>query len=282
LTRFDDIAWVTAKQTHLNAMGRLQVEGGRPALTFPMLIEELVKQFDLPETTLQPQRQRMLKAYLHDYTCLVVIDNLETTADYRALLPELQQWQGPSKFLLTSRRRLLDQPAVFSLSLKELSAAAAFELIRLEAKRGGFRELENAEEATLQQIYEVVGGNPLALKILLGQLRFHSLPEVLSRLTPKSQIQGSEGLFDYIYQEAWESLDENSKETLVSLMDAGGNGFAFDYLATLVSFGARALLDSLEELILLSLVDQTGSVMNRRYRLHRLTELFLHRVLDEE
>lgn len=281
LTRFDDIAWVTAKQTHLSSMGRLQVESGRPALTFPMLIEELAGQFELPPMASQLQRQRLLKEYLRDYACLVIVDNLETVADYQALLPELRQWQQPSKFLLTSRRRLLDQPAVFSLSLQELPAEAALELMRLEAKRGGFRELEGADDGTLQQIYEAVGGNPLALKLLIGQLRFHSLPEVLQRLKPGSHVRNSDGLFDYIYGEAWETLSENSKETLISLLDAGSSGFTFEYLTRLISFPAAILPEALEELILLSLVEQAGALESRRYRLHRLTELFLRRMLDE-
>jgi hypothetical protein len=49
-TRFDDIAWVTAKQTHLSSLGRLQMESNRPALTFPMLIDQLAAQFDLPQS----------------------------------------------------------------------------------------------------------------------------------------------------------------------------------------------------------------------------------------
>jgi hypothetical protein len=281
LTRFDDIAWVTAKQTHLSSMGRLQVESGRPALTFPMLVEELATQFELPPTASQLQRQRSLKEYLRDYACLVVVDNLETVADYQALLPELQQWQRPSKFLLTSRRRLLDQPAVFSLSLQELPPAAALELMRREARRGGFTELEEADDGMLQQIYEAVGGNPLALKLLIGQLRFHSLPEVLRRLQPGSHVRNSDGLFDYIYGEVWESLSENSKETLISLLDAGSSGFTFEYLTSLITFPVAALPEALEELILLSLVEQVGALESRRYRLHRLTELFLRRMLEE-
>jgi hypothetical protein len=281
LPHFDDVAWVTAKQTHLSSMGRLRVESGRPALTFPMLVEALAKQFELPEASSQWQRQRLLTGYLQDYACLVVIDNLETVADYKALLPELQQWQRPSKFVLTSRRRLLDQPAVFSFSLQELPAAAALELLRLEAGRGGFRELEGADDGTLQQIYEAVGGNPLALKLVLGQLRFHSLPEVLRRLEPGSHVRNNDGLFDYIYSEAWEGLSENSKETLICLLEAGSSGFTFEYLTSLIRFPTATLAEALEDLILLSLVEHAGSLQSRRYRLHRLTELFLRRVLDE-
>ncbi|MCI0398860.1 MAG: NB-ARC domain-containing protein [Chloroflexi bacterium] len=280
--RFDDVAWVTAKQTHLSAMGRLQVESGRPALTFPMLLDELVIQFDLPAGgSSQLGRQRQVKQYLRENACLVVIDNLETAADYHSLLPELRQWQDPSKFLLTSRRRLLDEPDVYSLSLRELSPAAAFELIRLEAKRAGFRELEMAGDADLQQIYDTVGGNPLALKLTIGQLRFHSLPQVLARFAG-SRAADQEGLFDYIYREIWETLGDKSKETLLALTQAGESGFTLEHLVAITRLPETTLQECLEELILLSLVDLGGTLMERRYRLHRLTEVFLLRMFAPE
>jgi len=283
LTSFDEIAWVTAKQTHLSTLGRLQVESGRPALTFPMLIDELTDQFELPEHSSgsQLKRQQLVKQFLRERACLVVIDNLETVADYRNLLPELQMWQRPSKFLLTSRIRLLDEPSVFSLSLKELTAEAAFQLIRLEAQRTGFTDLASAEDGDLQQIYDVVGGNPLALKLIIGQLRFHSLPHVLGRFSQSEEAESSVGIFDYIYREIWESLRDESKMTLLALTQAGETGFTLEHLVKVAGLPEPIIDQSLEELILLSLVDLTGSLFERRYRLHRLTEMYLRTMLAD-
>src|SRR5690606_23568707 len=113
-----------------------------------------------------------------------------------------------------SRLRLLDQPGVFSYSLQELEETAVFQLIRQEASRSGFGALEQASNSQLKQIYDIVGGNPLALKLVIGQLRFHSLPRILARLSENQQEQDL-GLFDYIYQEAWESLDDNGRVVLL-------------------------------------------------------------------
>lgn len=283
LTFFDEIAWVTAKHTHLSTLGRLQVESGRPALTFPMLIDELTNQFELPEhsTGSHLKRQQMVKRFLRERACLVVIDNLETVADYRNLLPELQTWQRPSKFLLTSRIRLLDEPNVFSLSLKELSTEAAFQLIRLEAGRTGFADLAAAKDEDLIQIFDVVGGNPLALKLIIGQLRFHSLPHVLGRFSQSKDTETSVGIFDYIYREIWESLRDESKMTLLALTQAGETGFTLDHLVKVAGLPEETIDHSLEELILLSLVDLTGSIFERRYRLHRLTEMYLRTMLAD-
>jgi hypothetical protein len=283
-TRFDEIVWTTAKHTHLSILGRLQVESGRPALTFPMLIDKLASQFELssPGNDSQLQRERLVKRFLRERACLVVIDNLETVADYHSLLPELRRWQRPSKFLLTSRLRLLDEPGVFSISLKELTAAAAYQLIRLEAERTGFTALAEAADNELQQIYEVVGGNPLALKLIIGQLRFRSLPRVLSHFADSRNKQTREELFDYIYREIWETLQDESKATLLALTQAGESGFTFDHLVAVSGLTEAALDQCLEKLILLSLVDPGGSLNERRYRLHRLTEVFLLRMFGQE
>ncbi|MCP4358249.1 MAG: hypothetical protein GY796_09570 [Chloroflexi bacterium] len=281
--RFEEIAWVTAKQTHLSSRGRLQVDSGQPALTFPMLIDQITTQFELPENkmNLQLQKQRLVKKYLQERACLIIIDNLETTVDYRTLLPELRQWQKPSKFLLTSRVRLLDEPGVFSYSLPELSEISAFQLMRLEAQKSGFTSLANATDTDLKQIYDIVGGNPLALKLVVGQLRFHSLPRVLSRLAESQSNESGIGLFDYIYREAWESLTDESKTTLISLTQAGDSGFALEHIVDISGLTPIQAEQCLEELILLSLVDQKGTLLVRKYSLHRLTEIFLLKMFAE-
>lgn len=279
--KFDEIAWVTAKHTHLSTRGRLQVESGRSALTFPMLIDRLTTQFELPQQETHLQRQRMVRQFLKDRQCMIVIDNLETAADYRTLLPELKKWQNPSKFLLTSRLRLLDKPGVFSISLQELEQTNALKLIRMEAKNSGFDSLASAADTDLDQIYDVVGGNPLALKLVVGQLKFHSLHRVLQRFAKSAEQATNEGIFDYIYQEIWDDLRDESKATLLALTQAGESGFTFDHLVKISGLAEANISESLERLILLSLVDLSGTLTDRRYRLHRLTEVFLLRSFAE-
>ena len=273
---FEEIAWTTAKQTHLSSLGRLKVESGRPALTFPLLIEKLADQFDIPDLPgmTQLKRQQIVKNYLSERACLIVVDNLETVADYRSLLPELRANQNPTKFLLTSRLRLFDEPGVYSLSLKELPRESAFELLREEAARTGFSVLADSPDGELQKIYEVVGGHPLALKLVVGQLRFRSLSRVLGRYETRGQ-QSPDKLFVYIYQEIWDTLDDDSKTTLLSLSQASETGFTFEHIVSISGLPEFDVDRSLENLILLSLVDLSGNLYERRYKLHRLTEVFL-------
>ena len=271
-SHFEEIAWVTAKQTHLSTLGRLKVESRKPALTFPLLVDSLAEQFHLNQDgRSRLEQQRLVKQFLQQRRCLIVIDNLETIADYDVLLPELKRWQRPSKFLLTSRLRLLNELDVFSLSLQELSRKAALELMRLEASRTNFTALLEATDADLSPIYNVVGGNPLAIKLVIGQTRFYSLPQVLQRFS--HQQQGD--LFQYIYIEAWESLTDAGKTILLTLTEAGERGFTFEHLQTVSGLMEAEVQTALEQLILLSLVDLGGTLIERRYRLHRLTEIFI-------
>ncbi len=275
--KFNEIAWITAKHTHLSTLGRLQIESGRPALTFSMLVDKLITQFELPTQESQLQRQRLVKQFLQERHCLIVIDNLETAADYHTLLPELKKWQNPSKFLLTSRLRLLHEPGIFSISLKELTEFDVLKLIRSEAQQTGFDTLASANDSDLKEIYAVVGGNPLALKLLIGQLRFQSLSRVLKRFSQQNKQATEEGIFNYIFIEIWDMLNEDSKTTLLALTQAGESGFTFDHLAEISGISEASIAQSLQELILLSLVDLSGTLLERRYRLHRLTEVFLLR-----
>lgn len=282
-TRFDEIGWITAKHTHLSTLGRLQIESGKPALTFPMLVDKLAVQFNIlqGEGHTQIERQRLVKNLIRERACLIVIDNLETVADHHSLLPELRKWQDPTKFLLTSRIRLLDEPGVFSWSMKELAIESAFKLIRLEANRTGFADLAKAKDSDLESIYKAVGGNPLALKLIIGQLRFHSLSYVLERFGKASNQTSEAGIFDYIYREIWESLHDNNKTILLALTQAGETGFSLEHISEISTLPLATISQSLEKLILLSMVDLSGNLMERRYRLHRLTEVFLSNMFSE-
>jgi hypothetical protein len=90
-----------------------------------------------------------------------------------------------------------------------------------------------------------------------------------------SNQQQQEDLFQYIYVEAWESLSNAGKTVLLTLTEAGESGFSFEHLRTVSGLPKEEVQQALEKLILLSLVDLGGSLMERRYRLHRLTEVFI-------
>jgi hypothetical protein len=205
---------------------------------------------------------------------LVVIDNLETVEDYLALLPTLRALANPTKFLLTSRHSLKSQPDVYCQPLSELSRADALAFLRHEGLVRGFPALAEAEEDQLASIYDVVGGNPLALKLVIGQIHILPLSRILEQLK-QAKSKPEQDLYTYIYWRAWEALSPPGRQTLLSMPMASSRGMIFDHLARVSNLSSDSLSQAIAELARFSLLEIGGDLAQPRYRIHRLTETFL-------
>lgn len=271
--RFFDIAWVSAKQEEFSPGVDIEATH-RPALDPATLTNALLEQLGdlfLLNRSLA-ERQAGLAALLKKQPYLVVIDNLETVADYQSLIPLLRRCANPTKFLLTSRHALHAYDDVFCLSLPELGRADVLALLAYEAQVRGLTALAEATPAQLDSIYEVVGGNPLALKLVVGQIRALPLAQVLDNLR---QAQGKkvDDLYTYIYWQAWNALDEAGRQTLL-VMPLAQNG-TLAQLTALSDLDPIELTQALERLAALSLLEVSANLEQPRYRIHRLTETFL-------
>jgi hypothetical protein len=273
LDHFQQFAWVSAKQQAL-LPGTGLASTDSPALEVETLIDNLLIQLDHSVALASPleQKHAVLNALLKKTSTLVVIDNLETMADYQTLLPTLLKLANPAKFLLTSRHSLRTYPDIFSWSLPELSQADVLCLLRQEAKTRGFTEMIQADDDQLQPIHHVVGGNPLALKLVVGQMSMLPLSQVLDNLK-QAQGQITDELYTYIYWQDWHMLDDTSRH--VFLMMPLANDGPLDQLEAVTKLDSAILSQALQQLVALSLVQVKGTLDDRRYILHRLTETFL-------
>jgi hypothetical protein len=270
---FYDIAWVSAQpQKFLPSLG-LQPASG-PALTEDALTDLLLEQFGQPTdlTQLPAQKRITLTRLLKQRPYLVIIDNLETMVDYEALLPLLRQMANPTKFLLTSRYSLRAQTGVFCYTVQALDEVQTLHFIRFEARTRGLTVVSEAPAPNLQRIYQVVGGHPLALKLVVGQLASLPLSQVLSRLQ-QAQGKSIEELYTFIYWQVWHLLELTAQQVLLvmPLVEEG----TMEQLLALSQLEPDDLNRALEQLITLSLVQVGGELDDRRYSLHRLTETFL-------
>jgi len=273
---FAKLLWVSAKQEEfLPASGQSEPQRPtQPALDFATLIDEVLHQLD-PQANLlaaAPVKLAAVQQHLRQQPHLLVVDNLETVADYATLLPDLRALTRPSKILITTRHLPAQSDDLFCYPLPELSAADAFQLLRHEGAVRGFAPLRQATDEQLQPIYRVVGGNPLALKLVVGQLRVLPLAQVLHNLQA-AQGKKIEALYTYIYWQSWQLLDEGSRQLWLA-MPIHPN-VTFDHLLAVSGLDADELAQGLEQLVTLSLVELAGDLEERRYRLHRLTETFL-------
>ncbi len=249
---FDDVAWASAQPAILDAHGAIRAKE-RPALSAASLVQTLLQQLapaDAPGVLGRPEAAlAMLHTRLKDAPHLVVVDNLETLADLEALLPTLRKLANPSKFLLTSRKRLIGEHDIYLYPVPELVEADALALVRLAAAHHNVAGLSAVGDDALHPLYAAVGGNPLALLLLVGQLHMHDLESILHDLTA-ARGAPIENLYTFIYRRAWDNLDPLARRVLLtmSLVKVGG-----DYL-----------------------VNPAGDVQRRRYTIHSLTRSFLH------
>jgi hypothetical protein len=247
-----------------------------PALTLEGLLDAVVEQFGFQDLARMPlaQKRAGVGARLEARPYLVVVDNLETAADYRALIPELRDLVSPTRFLFTSRHSLHDYPGVHGLTLDELSAADCLALLRHEADQRGLTALHTAPDGTLLRIHEVAGGNPLALKLLVGQMHTLSISQVVDDL---HQARGRrvEELYRFIYWRSWQLLGDEAKRLLTIMPLVAESGGGLEQIAALSELPEAEMRDALQQLVALCLVNVMGTIDERRYGIHRLTETFL-------
>lgn len=273
--RTDEVGWVSARQQRLNLGGGLDPVPA-PALTAEQLVTALAAQL-LPELNSQTPPDKLLmtlQARLQATPHVVVIDNLETVGDVESLLPTLQTLVNPTKIILTSRRSLYSEPNIYHLRLPEMGPAVALQLIRQEARSSNLPELAAASDAELFPIYETVGGNPLALRLVVGQAHLYTLPSILYELQ-QARSRSAENLYEFIYRKAWEHLDPLSRQALLVMPLANPSGDEIDYLAEVGDLAIDELRTALSKLVTLNLVDARGGLYDRRYSIHGLTRTFL-------
>ena len=268
--QYRQLVWFRVNQTEI---GLAQENHVRPK---DSILNELAKKVcpNLPKAASSEQCKTHLSQTLKQIPHLIVIDNLETD-DEVAFLPEaLTDLANPSKFLLTTRVRLPASASIHNLQLGELSLTDATSLLRHQAQAINLQELAEVPPEVIEQIYQVTGGNPLAMKLVVGLTAVLPLPQILDDLT---QVHTSEieELYRYIYWRAWRSLDENAQQLLEMMPMSSGIGMKPEQMQALVDLNDAQFWSAIKELVNRSLLEVRGTIMERRYGIHRLTDTFL-------
>jgi len=276
---WEQVAWITARQTELYMSGMIgEIDG--PALTAEALFEQLYEQLlpDVPRPASfdNEQVKNRLSHHLTSHKCLVVIDNLETVEDVEALILTLRPLTNPTKFILTSRKSLYSARDVFHFQVPELSEPEAIRLIRNEAESSNLPHVVAAADEELQPIYKTVGGNPLALHLVVGQLHIHDLREILEDLV-EARTETAENLYTFIYRRAWDRLNEAARRALIAMLLTTPCGDSIDELLATCDLKRSDLRNALKQLVTLNLVNSLGGLNDRRYSIHNLTRTFLHK-----
>ena len=277
---FADMAWVTARQQSFNLGGSIRQERhvsinaeGIATLIFDQLWEGEVA----PVALSLDERLALLERRLKQAPHLIVVDNLETVADVAALLPILRRLADPSRFLLTSREGLFGQAGIFHLPLRELSRQHALQLVRQEAAEQNLASLAGAPEEELLPIFDTVGGNPLAIRLVVGQLHVHTLGHVLKGLT-EARGQPVLNLYTFVFRGAWDSLGPEDRRVFLAMPLVTEQGGDLEQVVDVSGLPLDVVGDLLARLVARNLVEARGSFSQKRYAIHSLTRTFLHEI----
>ncbi len=219
-------------------------------------------------------RMSRVRQVLKEAPHLIIIDNLETISNTAFLMRQLQDWANPSKFLLTTRIRPTGEASVFSHGAEELSEFDSAELLRHHAMAIGQPDLAAATQEQARMIYDAVGGNPLAIKLIVGLANTMPVTLVLNDLTHGHTTE-IEGMYKRIYQRIWQSLTHVQRSLLRALPLVSENGGTVEQLRTISGFDDSDLWPAINELVNRSLLELLGTTWDRRYGIHRLTGSFL-------
>jgi hypothetical protein len=148
-------------------------------------------------------------------------------------------------------------------------------LLRHHAHDIGIQAMNAATAEDIREIYQVVGGNPLALKLVVSLLDLLPPSQVLSTLL-RSQPGPVETMYKHIYWQTWHLLSPHARQLLQVMPLVAESGGLPEYLSMLSSLAEAELWPALQELRYRSLLEVRGTLQEKRYGIHRLTETFLH------
>ena len=237
-------------------------------------VEEALGQALFGNAAAQEDLERHLEDVLRSRSFLVIIDNLEEKEQTICFLDNIRRLVGPSKFLLTTRSRpTISAPAYFR-SVTELDLTDATDLLRYQDLATGMNIMAELADEDIEAIYNVTGGNPLALKLVAGLTAVMSLTDILEGLQ-KSRPGPIEDMYKRIYWKAWQTLSLEAQSLLQAMPLVAETGALPQQLQAFSGLAEEVFWPAVHELFARSLLEVRGSVHERRYSIHRLTETFL-------
>jgi hypothetical protein len=265
-----DTAWVSALDRPFFLW---EAPDTPPPLDPDRMIEQIAGQLGQPESPADwdsEERRAALRSILSEKPYLIVLEDLEPEHRPKDFLPNLLPSTGPTRFLLTSRQRLPLLAGCANLYLHELPHEVCISLMQYEARQ---RKLQISAE-DMEKVFSMVGGNPMALKLVIGQAASLPLHRVLENLVPAVKGTPAGIVLQQIYRHSWKLLLPGARQVLFAMERFSPSGTTYEDLQRATELGSKELDSALQQLVTHSLAVYDPAPIDK-YRIHRLTYIFL-------
>jgi hypothetical protein len=219
---------------------------------------------------------KFLAEFQNDKRLFVILDNFDFKQGEEKFWELIGNLSPNIHWLVTTRNHPPFNGNIKVEILNEMSRSGAGELIEYTFEQ----IVQQSDISKINQysgeIYDVVGGNPLAIKLLIGLLEIFTIKDVLKGL--KVRNPGSiEDMYTHIYWEAWKGLSESQRSILLVMpLIAEEIGGTIDLLSNLSGETFERTVHDIEKLFHRSLVETRGNINIKRFGIHHLTKTFLH------
>lgn len=282
---FEDVIWLQSTRT---SQWIDSPEVSSIVMTFESILARIAQHLRIFESEISGRVIERLVHSLKKRRTLLVLDNMETSREPQeeiALKLQPLLARTPTGVLITSRKRF---KYLRSFELRGLETEDSQRFLRHLAASRRINGLRVASDADLTRIAQSVGGSPLAMKLVAGQLQYATIPQVLQRLEKVDLRQWDSSEDDYVklyhnlFWWSWSCARDNARDILLRL--AWYDPFEGALQSRLLARSGMQELDfmkaveNLWELSLLEVDSEPGVAL--RYSLHPLTQHFVEQMAE--
>lgn len=237
-----------------------------------IVLDVIARTLDYPGFTQfeHSEKQHEVEQLLRRQRVLLIIDNFETITD-GVLLAWLLRLPEPSKALVTTREYRREWRSSWPVELRGMREAEAWELMTERLRVLRIEHLV-ADRTPLEPLLAATGGNPKAITITLGLVKFErrSLQQVVDDLyAARGEI------FTNLFEHAWALLDEAARRVLMvaTFFPTSASGEALSASVDVQGFAFDRAIERLSDMALID-VQVSDLSSPPRYALHPLVRAF--------
>ena len=277
---FDHVIWISADRSDLPFFLKEQ-----HPFNFEMILNSIGQHFGeqgMPEMPLR-QKAKRVYALLQTHRCLIILDNVETAVmPQHEIVAWIRPFLNPSRLLITSRRRFSGN--LFQIHLQGLQQQNAFELITHWGKEKSISHILQRESDSLSRIYQVTGGSPLAIKLVVSLLQHVPLETAINHLetaVPLDRVPAEDeyvNCYRDIFMQVWQMLGEDDTRLLTELAGLDRTeGISVTMIAHIIKFPLAHIANMIQYLWRLSLLEVHDQAQSKEilYFLQPLTRYFV-------